>query len=78
MRRDIVNISNVLRSLSDKERNAMLHNFKFLVEWMGYINDAAARIMAYLDQVQRPNSIPGKTQPEDGMDEDGDVEQAST
>lgn len=78
VRRDIVNISNVLKSLPDKERNAMLHNFKFLVEWMGYINDAAARIMAYLDQVQRPNSIPGKTAPEVGTDEDGDVEQANT
>lgn len=61
VRRDIVNISNVLNSLSEKERNAMLHNFKFLLEWIGYVNTAAERIMDYLNKVQKPNSTPGKT-----------------
>ena len=57
-RTDAVNFANALKALSDDERIKMFRRHSFMIAWLDNLNAMADRVLKFLDNVKRPNSIP--------------------
>ena len=57
-RTDAVNFANALKALTDDERIKMFRRYSFMIAWLDNLNAMAERVLKYLDNVKRPNSIP--------------------